>query len=224
MHVDEGHDHAAGAGQVRVVAPEGHGGFVAVVAVGDEQLLVGHQLLDLRGGGDLPHAVDGAVLVGDFGDGRRGGGLIEQGVDGAGRVGIQHEDGFEVGVGVLEQFHAVLLGTGEGLLVAEDDARRVFFHLAEGDEALADEALAGIGDDEFLEVGEHAGFGVARPDAARDPVLHGAGGAGVDVVGFGVAGLALAEDDAHQIVGARFEVMALHRRRDLVVGLGDKVL
>ena len=171
-------------GEVRVVAPEGHGGLVAVVAVGDEQLLVRHQLLDLRGGADLPHAVDGAVLVGDFGDGRRGGGLIEQGVDGAGRVGVQHEDGFEVGVGVLEQFHAVLLGTGEGLLVAEDDARGVVFHLAEGDEALADQALAGIGDDEFLEVGEHAGFGIARPDAARDPLLHGAGGAGVDVFSF----------------------------------------
>ena len=224
VHVDEGHDHAAGAGEVRVVAAEGHGGFVAVVAVGDEQFLVRHELLDLGGGADLPHAVDGAVLVGDFGDGRRGGGLIEQGVDGAGRVGIEHEDGFEVGVGVLEQLHAVLLGTGEGLLVAEDDARGVVFHLAEGDEALADEALAGIGNDEFLEVGEHAGFGIARPDAAQDPLLHGAGGAGVDIFGFAVAGAALSEDDAHQIVGARLEVVALHGRRDLVVGLGDKVL
>ncbi len=208
MHVDEGHDHAAGAGEGRVVAPEGHGGLVAVVAVGDEQFLVRHQLLDLRVGADLPHAVDGAVLVGDFGDGRRSGGLIEQGVDGAGR----------------EQFHAVLLGTGEGLLVAEDDARCVVFHLAEGDEALADEAFAGVGNDEFLEIGEHAGFGIARPNAARDPLLHDAGGASVDVLSFAIAGAALSEDDAHQIVGARLEVMALHCGRDLVVGLGDKVL
>ena len=94
------------------------------------------------------------------------GGLIEQLVDGARRIGVQHEDRFEVSVRVLEQFHAVLLRTGEGLLVAEDDARRILFHLAEGDEALADQALAGIGHDEFLEVGEHAGFGIARPDAA----------------------------------------------------------
>ena len=171
-------------GRLRVVALEGHGGLIAVVAVGDEQLLVRHQLLDCCRGADLPHAVDGAVLVGDLGDGRRGGGLIEQRVDGARGVRVQHEDRFEVRVGVLEQLHAVLLGTGEGLLVAEDDARRILFHLAERDEAFADQALAGIGHDEFLEVGEHAGFGIARPDAARDPLLHGAGGAGVDVFGF----------------------------------------
>ena len=110
-------------------------------------------------------------------------GLVEQRVDGARRIGVQHEDRFEVGVGVLEQFHAVLLGAGEGLLVAEDDAGGILFHLAERDEALAHQALAGIGHDEFLEIGEHAGLGIARPDAARDPLLHGAGGAGVDVVG-----------------------------------------
>jgi hypothetical protein len=42
-----------------VVALEGHGGFVAMVAVGDEQLLVRHQLLDMLSGADFPDAVDG---------------------------------------------------------------------------------------------------------------------------------------------------------------------
>ena len=90
--------------------------------------------------------------------------------------------------------------------MAEDDARRIFFHLAEGDEALADQALAGVGHDEFLEIGEHAGFGIARPDAALDPLLHGAGGAGVDVFGFVIVRVAFAEDHAHQIVGTRLEI------------------
>ena len=147
-------------------AAEGHGGLIAMMAVGDEQLLVGHELLNLGARRAIFQmrwmAPYSSVTSAMGGAGRP----VEQGVDGARRVGVQHEDGFEVGVGVLEQFHAVLLGTGEGLLVAEDDARGIFFHLAEGDEALADQALAGIGDDEFLEVGEHAGFGVARPDAA----------------------------------------------------------
>jgi len=34
----------------------------------------------------------------------------------------------------------------------------------------------------------------------------------------------ISQEDADQIVGAQLEVMALHGRRDLVVGLGDKVL
>ena len=152
--------------QLRMVAAEGHGGLVAMMAVGDQQLLVGHQLLDV-----LPAPIFHMRWMAPYSSvtsamGGESGGLIEQIVDRARRIGVQHEDRFEVSVGVLEQFHAVLLGTGEGLLVAEDDARRILFHLAERDEALADQSLAGIGDDEFLEIGEHAGFGVARPDAA----------------------------------------------------------
>ena len=46
----------------------GDGGFVAVVAVGDDELLVGHggdDEVDEGGVGELPDAVDDAVLVGD---------------------------------------------------------------------------------------------------------------------------------------------------------------
>ena len=125
---------------------------------------------------------------------------------------------------MFEQLHAVLLGTGKSLLVAEDDARRILFHLAESDEALADQALAGIGHDEFLEIGEHPGFGVARPDSALDPLLHGAGGAGVDVLCFVVVRVAFAEDHAYEVVGTRLEVTGPHGWRDLIVRLGDELL
>ncbi len=46
----------------------GDGGFVAVVAVGDDELFVGHggeEEIDEVGVGELPEAVDDVVLVGD---------------------------------------------------------------------------------------------------------------------------------------------------------------
>ena len=55
----------------------GDGGLVAVVAVGDDELLVGHggdDEVDEGGVGELPDAVDDAVLVGD---GEVGGACVE---------------------------------------------------------------------------------------------------------------------------------------------------
>ena len=158
-------------GSAGILVAEGQRGLVAVVAVGDQQLLVRHQLLDARRVGDLPEAVHGAVLVGDLGQRRGCGRLVEQRVDGAVGVGVQHEELAEVRVGVAQQLQAVLLGPGERLLVAVDDAGGVVLDAAERDEALAHQALAGIGHREFLEVGEHAGLGIARQHAGRDPVL-----------------------------------------------------
>ena len=76
-----------------------------------------------------------------------------------GRIGVQHEELAEVRVGVAQQFQAVLLGTGEGLLVPVDDAGGIVFHRAQPDEALAHQPLAGVGHGEFLEVGKDAGLG-----------------------------------------------------------------
>jgi len=55
-------------------------GFVTVVPVGNQQLLVRHQRLNAAGAasGDLPHAVNHAVFVGDLGKRRRRGRGIEQ--------------------------------------------------------------------------------------------------------------------------------------------------
>ena len=55
----------------------GDGGLVAVVAVGDDELLVGHggdDEVDEVGVGELPDLVDDAVLVGD---GEVGGVVVE---------------------------------------------------------------------------------------------------------------------------------------------------
>ena len=99
IHVDEGHHHGSfGEGRRGYVAGAdalvgvaglvqgqlelrgtllgiGDGGFVAVVAIGDDELLVRHSRddeVDQIGVGDLPDAVDYAVLVGD-GEVRGGG-------------------------------------------------------------------------------------------------------------------------------------------------------
>ena len=146
-----------------------------------------------------------------------------EGVDRAIRVGVQHEELAEVRVRVAEQLHAVLLWAGKGLLVAVHDVGGILFDAAEGDEALADEALTGVGNGELLEVRIDARFRVAREHAGGDPVVQMRGGAGVDVLGRGVLGLALAEDHPHEIVRTDREVSCLHCRGDLVVRLGDDV-
>ena len=66
-----------------------------------------------------------------------------------------------------QQLQAVLLGAGERLLVAVHHAGGIILHRAQGDEALAHQALARIRHGEFLEVREHARLGVARQNARR---------------------------------------------------------
>ncbi len=222
VHVDEGHHDAPGAGEIGVFLAECQRGFVAVVAVGDEQLLVRHQLADALAAGNLPHAVYGAVLVGHLGQRRRPGGFIEQGVHGAGGVGIEHEDLAEVGVGVAQQLEAVLLGAGEGLLVAVNHAGGIVLHRSQRDEAFAHQVLAGVGDGEFLEIGEDAGLRVARQNAGGGPIVQVARGAGIDVVGVRIARAALAQNHAHQVIRAGRQVAGLHGRGNLVVRLRDQ--
>ena len=114
-------------------------GFVAVVAVGDDELLVGHgrgEQADGRRIADAPDAVQHAVFVGDFGVGGAAA-VVENLLHAAGGIGVEHEDLAEVGARGLEQVEAVALGLGERLLMAEDDLVGIVVKLAEGDEAAA---------------------------------------------------------------------------------------
>ncbi len=124
----------------------GYRGFVAVVAVGDDELLVGHggeEEVDEVRVGELPDAMDDVVLVGD---GEVGGvcifsvgatGAEDELFGGEGGVGVEHVDLLAVGAGGLEEGEAVGLVLGEGLLVAVDDFVGVVVEMAEGDEAAA---------------------------------------------------------------------------------------
>ncbi len=128
-HADAHHQHEvgrivwlqlAGGGQfVAVVA----GRFVAVVAVGDEQRLGGHQLDQLRDHrriGDRPQAMDDAQVVGGFDRRNLLGGGFEQVLGGVGVVGKQAEDLAQVRPAGAGQQQAVLLGARKRLFVRVD--------------------------------------------------------------------------------------------------------
>jgi hypothetical protein len=116
--------------------------LVAVVAVGDEQLLV--EKVGARGGGEGgiahdPEVVAGAAAVSHRVQGWLRAGLGTEALELPGRVGEQREDRAEVGVNGAHQPQAVLLGPGEGGLVGEDGAgvERLQAHAAkEGGEAV----------------------------------------------------------------------------------------
>ena len=112
---------------------------------------------------------------------------------------------------------------GEGLLVAVDDVVGVVVEMTEGDEAATFSGFFRAWDFVGLGVAVEGGVGLFLEDAFGAPFFEGGGGAGVDVVGVGVVGLVLAEDDADEVVGAGGVVAVLHGSRDLVVGLGDDV-
>ena len=212
FHVDEGHHHGCfGEGRDGEVAGGelfvfvaglvegelelgaallgvGDGGLVAVVAVGDDELLVGHggdDEVDETGVGELPDFVDDAVLVGDgevgWVCGPSGRGAEDELFGGEGRVGVEHVDLLAVGAGGLEEAHAVGLVLGEGLLVAVDDLVGVVVEVAEGDEAAALADLAGVGDGVGLGVAVEGRLGFLGEDVVLAPGAEGFGGAGVAV-------------------------------------------
>ena len=211
------------------------GGLVAVVAVGDDELLVGHggeEEIDDLGIGDLPETVDDVVFVGD-GEVGRGGVWSDHAADGfagtagsedelfggKGGVGVEHVDLLAVGAGGLEEGEAIGFVLGEGLLVAVDDLVGVVVEVAEGDEAAAFADFGCAGDGVGLGVAVDGGLGLFGEDVVATPLVEGLGGAGVDVVSlfarreevlwFGVVWLVFAEDDADEVVGAGFVVSAV---------------
>ena len=87
-------------------------GFIAMVAIGDDQLLVGHgrgqQVDDIRIA-DLPQPVQRAIVVGSLGVGRTGA-VVQNLFDAAGRVGIEHENLAKMRARGLKQLQPVALG------------------------------------------------------------------------------------------------------------------
>ena len=116
--------------------------FVAMVAVGDDEFLISHRLLnglDAIGFGDGPEAVNHTIFVGELCCGRRSGfGFSEDGVDALLRIGIEHEELASVGASVAQEFEAIGFGSGERVFVAEDDAGGIFLETSGTDEAATD--------------------------------------------------------------------------------------
>ncbi len=107
--------------------------------------------------------------------------------------------------------------------MAEDDAVRVVFDPAQGDDAAPLHFSGPAGRREALHIKVERGFGVLQKNALLAPVLKRPGRTGVPVLPGMVAGVLFAKDDAHQVVRAGCVVAILHLRGDLVVGLGDNL-
>ncbi len=129
-HPDQ-HHHAevglvVGAGQLArggEIVAELHAGLVAMVAVGDEDRLGGHQTLDRgvdRRVGDQPELILNTEVIGRLEWGpvanSRFGGPQDFGF----RVGVEAEDRAQVVFGGVEEGESIRLGAGQGLLVRVD--------------------------------------------------------------------------------------------------------
>ncbi len=147
-----------------------------MVAVGDNQLLIGHGALDaleviwLR---NHPQAMNHAVFVGEFGN-RRGGGLrfVENFFHLLSRIRIQHKKLAGVEASLAKQFETVGFGTREGVFVAENNASGIFLEPACANEAATRTRFAAARNVEFLRVGVESWRGILQHDAIANPLFH----------------------------------------------------
>ena len=198
-----------------------------MVAVGDKDLLVGHDALDFSGDGgivNLPNAVIHVTVVDDVDNRRRFRRFIETSLDGSFGVVIQHEELPEVRLGVSRKLQAIELRASVRQLVSEDDLLLVRKGLRQTDEPLANQHLAAFGMLELLEVGVEGGRCILRQDAIADPRFEVRRGARVDIIRVVVTRLLTAFCQTNEIVGAGVVVFLLQIRRDLVIRLRDEVL
>ncbi len=108
-------------------------------------------------------------------------------------------------------------------LVTKDYAVRVIVQPAQHREPATFRQIAGARNGERLRVEIDGRLRVLLENASRAPIVQILRRPRIDVEGIGVGFAVTAQNDPHQIVGAFFVVLALHLRRDLVVGLGDNV-
>src|SRR6266568_8982612 len=190
--------------------------LVPVVPIGDERLAGGQhppERLDRARLLDPPQAVARPVVrvglcdrLAGAGDGR-----LERPVSLGAFVLVEREDGREVRLHPLQELEPVGLGSGERLLVREDDALLVGVQPAGGDEAPS-HPRPPVGAGEALLERVERRLGIAAEGAIGEPALERLRGAEVLVVGRSVAGLVLAERDVDEVVRAA--------RRELVPGHG----
>src|SRR5689334_7767664 len=138
----------------------GERGFVTMMAVGDDQFLLPHGIVNGMQQfvvGDDPETVGYAVLITKFGFRgtclRFGKNLVHAALG----IGIEHKKLVGVRLHVAEKFEAIGFGAGERLFVAEDDASGIILEVARADEAATRAALVRAGSCVFLGVGVEGG-------------------------------------------------------------------
>ena len=194
--------------------------LVAVVAVGDQQLGVPGRRL--HGGDrvsvfDAPDAVDGAVVVGDLSPGRAGGVGREGPPCALLGIGVEREDGGEVGSGGPGQAQAVLLGSGMGPLVRPDATGTVGLDPDSREEAPARQA-ASVRRRVVLRVGPDGGLAVAREHPLQLPRFDQLAGRRVGVA------VTLRQVERDHVEGRALHQLGALGGVDHVVGGSDDVL
>jgi hypothetical protein len=194
----------------------GEGRLVAVVAVGDEDALAGHRLLDggdRAGVGHGPEPVGGAVAVAHL-HRRITRDVREQGVPrGGGGIVVEPEDGREVRRGRAHQLQTAGLGGGVRLFVGAHPALGVV-RQADGREEARPAALGAVGADVVLDVPPHGRPLVRAQDALLAPLVQEPPGPAGRVGQHQVDGRVLAGRGIPLAVGGRDHVV---RRDDDVV-------
>jgi hypothetical protein len=153
----------------------------------------------------------------------RSGGLggFEDCVDALPGIRVEHEELAGMCARVAKEFEAVRLGTGESVLVPENDSSGVVLEFACADETAASELQSRSGDSVFLGVGIKGRDRILYDDAFADPALQRGCGAGVNVVLRRVLREDAAFFDGDEIMRIRRVIAFLHGGGDLVVGLRE---
>ncbi len=201
--VDQEHQSVVPGAGGGVLRAEGAVRRPAMVAVGDERLVVGELGPDAGHGvrvGDRPQAGAEAVLRGRGQERRlRGRAFHEGGGErGPAVAPVGQQQGFEVRPGRPHERRAVRDDMGHDVLVRQDHLLGGVRHAHGTDDAALQQVLAVA-----LFVDVQARFGVGGQDALRRPAVQGAGGLLVARLGGG----GLGEDQPDDVVGVgRFEV------------------
>ena len=201
------------------------GDLIAVVPVGDEELLPLHLALDVADPllvGHAPEPVGLSEVVLGLDVGRPEGLSVEDAVDDPVGVVVEHEDLSLGGADGVDELEAVLLGLRERVLVGVDAALAGVLEPRDGDEPLPRPLL--LVDLVDLVVGVDRGLPVLDEDLLVDPLLQGLSGSGVPVAGRSVTGLVEPLGDADDVVRRPLVVRLLHRLVDLVVRLGEDLV
>ncbi len=148
--------------------------LVAVVSIGDDELLIIHRRLNLLNGcrvRNLPQTVDDLIFVPYFHVGRAI--LLQCRIDCVRPVAIEHEDLAEMRLRCAQQIQTIGLRFAERLLVAEDDLLVVVLKLSRGNKPSAFQFSSGrvAGDLKSLGIEINAGLLVLRQNLLRAPVF-----------------------------------------------------
>src|SRR5256885_6881021 len=125
---------------------------------------------------------------------------------------------------IAEKFEAVSLWAGQRVLVAENNARGIFFETPRTDKSAARPPFSRARHGEFLRVRVKRWRSILRDQVLPFPILERGGGAGIDIVARAITGIFAPFFDGDQIGRVGVVIFLLHFRRNFVVGLGEDIL